>query len=153
MLPSWWRSGNAGVCKTSMRGFDSRPGLTGECRCKITRQNIPEESIRFLTGTVHLVNILFQLTLQKISDKVLQKRPALSHPPRTHESNKSSCFYTHIFVHSQSPPLIACAGGGECVRGTCSHLLNLRGTFCKTYRCKTINNISAHSSVGRAAAS
>jgi hypothetical protein len=28
--PSWWRSGNAEVCKTSMRGFDSRPGLTYE---------------------------------------------------------------------------------------------------------------------------
>ena len=25
---SWWRSGNAAVCKTAMRGFDSRPGLT-----------------------------------------------------------------------------------------------------------------------------
>ena len=23
-----WRSGNAAVCKTAMRGFDSRPGLT-----------------------------------------------------------------------------------------------------------------------------
>lgn len=26
-----WRSGNAGVCKTSMRGFDSRRGLTILC--------------------------------------------------------------------------------------------------------------------------
>ena len=29
--PAWWRSGNAGVCKTSMRGFDSRPGLNHLC--------------------------------------------------------------------------------------------------------------------------
>ena len=27
---AWWRSGNAGVCKTSMRGFDSPPGLKME---------------------------------------------------------------------------------------------------------------------------
>ena len=24
---AWWRSGNAAVCKTAMRGFDSRPRL------------------------------------------------------------------------------------------------------------------------------
>ena len=35
-----WRSGNASVCKTDMRGFNSRPCLTGEIRLRVFRREL-----------------------------------------------------------------------------------------------------------------
>lgn len=33
LILSWWRSGNASVCKTDTRGFDSPPGLLSGFSC------------------------------------------------------------------------------------------------------------------------
>lgn len=45
---AWWRSGNAAVCKTAIRGFDSRPRLKGAGAYKLLCMRAEIERFLFI---------------------------------------------------------------------------------------------------------
>ena len=99
---AWWRSGNAAVCKTAMRGFDSRPRL----------KKFPIREI-FYVGEQHLRAVRRESKSGAMSDLSVTKQDGRAGPARKYDSILlvgDSCRYNLCRGRELNPHAIASRG-------------------------------------------